>query len=103
MDLQGMLKGMQKKMSDIQEKKNAARYSGEAGGGLVKVTVDGNLDLQEIKIDNSLEGEEMSMIADLIIAAYNNAKEVANEDDQFSEDNLLKNFPLPFNMKKPPF
>lgn len=103
MDIQGMLKGMQKKMSDIKEKKNSARYQGEAAGGMVRVTIDGNTDLKEIKIDDSLSGEEMAILSDLIIAAYNHAKEIAEKDEDMSEANLLKGFPMPFDMKNPPF
>ncbi|ACT69444.1 conserved hypothetical protein [Neorickettsia risticii str. Illinois] len=102
MDIQGMLKGMQKKMSDIKQKKDNARYTGEAAGGMVKVIIDGNFDLKEIIIDEKLE-EDMCILSDLIIAAYNHAKDLASKDEESFEDNLLKGFPMPFDMKKPPF
>ncbi|ABD46007.1 conserved hypothetical protein TIGR00103 [Neorickettsia sennetsu str. Miyayama] len=101
-DIQGMLKGMQKKMSDIKQKKDNARYTGEAAGGMVKVIIDGNFDLKEITIDEKLE-EDMCVISDLIIAAYNHAKDLAAKDEESLEGNLLKDFPIPFDIKKPPF
>ena len=100
MDFSGMLKGMQSKMQEVKEKKEKARFTGESGGAMVKITMDGNLDIKEIKIGDSLKGEDFDIIADLIIAAYNNAKKAAEENDEFSEENLMNKFPFPF---KPPF
>ncbi|KYH12544.1 hypothetical protein AS219_01925 [Neorickettsia sp. 179522] len=102
MDIQGMIKGMQKKMSDIKEKKDSARYTGESAGGMVKVTIDGHFDLKEVIIDENLQ-EDMCILSELIIVAYNHAKEIATKDDASLEENLLKGFPLPFDLKKPPF
>lgn len=100
MDLSKMLKGMQSKMQEVTEKKNKARFTGEAGGSMIKVTIDGNFKMMEIKIDDSLKGEEFDVIADLIVIAYNNAKSDAEENDEFSEGNLMDKLPFPF---KPPF
>lgn len=98
MDISGMLKGMQSKLQEMKEKKEKARFTGEAGGGTVKVIIDGNLEMKEIKIDQTLKGEDFEILEDLIIAASNNARSQMEENDEFSEENLMKQFPFPLKM-----
>jgi DNA-binding YbaB/EbfC family protein len=100
MDFKKMFSQVQSKMDEIKQKKDGSKYTGESGAGMVKITIDGNFNIKEIYIDESLKGEELSIIADLVMAAFNNAKKIADESDEFSESNLMKGFPLPF---KPPF
>ncbi len=66
---------MQKRMEEMQKSLETAQISGESGGGLVKIILNGKGIMEKISIDESLSQEnEFSIIEDLIIAAHNDAK-----------------------------
>ena len=67
------LSGMQTRMAELQEELAAQEISGEAGGGLVRVVVNGKLEAKRVIIDPSLAGEDMSVIGDLVASAFNAA------------------------------
>ena len=67
---------MQQKMADMQAQLETVECVGVAGGGLVQVTLNGKSDLKKIKIDKSvLDPEEAEVVEDLIVAAFNDAKQ----------------------------
>jgi DNA-binding YbaB/EbfC family protein len=72
-DLMGMMKqakALQEKMQAMQEEVEAVTVEGGAGGGLVKVTLNGKSELKSIRIDPSLlKPEEVEILEDLIVAA----------------------------------
>jgi DNA-binding YbaB/EbfC family protein len=47
--------------------------TGEAGGGMVKVTLNGKHEAMKVQIDPALLGEDREMLEDLIAAAINDA------------------------------
>ena len=57
------------------EKFEKIEVTGEAGASLVKVVLNGNYELKSIKISENAKNEKQEIINDLIIAAYNNAKD----------------------------
>ena len=61
-------------MKESQEKIKNIRVDGVSGSNSVKVTLDGEGEMQSIEISNEILKEEKSMIEDLIVAAHNNAK-----------------------------
>ncbi len=66
---------MQKRMADMQKSLESAEISGESGGGLIKVILNGKGNMVNISIDKSLSNySEFSIVEDLIIAAHNDAK-----------------------------
>ena len=77
MDIMGMMgkvKEMQSKMQDAQEKLADIVASGEAGGGMVKVLVNGKKEILKIEIEPELvKPEEVRILQDLIVAAANKA------------------------------
>ncbi len=65
---------MQQKMAEAQEEVEQAEAEGDAGGGLVKVVVNGNKILKSIKIDpKACDPDDTEMLEDLITAALNDA------------------------------
>ena len=61
---------MQSRMTEVRESLAEARVEGEAGGGLVRVTMDGKGVVKAVSIDPSLVASgEVSVIEDLIVAA----------------------------------
>ena len=95
-------KDMQDKMKEVQEQIKKIEVEGEAGGNLVKVVLSGDYELKSILITDAAKKESQEIINDLIIAAYNNAKE--NLKKKSAEElakvtgglNLPSDFKLPF-------
>jgi len=61
-------------MKESQENIKKIRVEGVSGSNLVKVTLDGEGEMQKIEISDQILKEEKSIIEDLIVAAHNNAK-----------------------------
>ena len=101
-DMLSKAKVMQDKMKEAQEQIKKIEVEGEAGGNLVKVILTGDYELKSIIISEEAKKENQEIINDLIIAAYNNAKE--NLKKKSAEElskatgglNLPPDFKLPF-------
>ena len=101
-DMLSKAKDMQDKMKEVQEQIKKIEVEGEAGGNLVKVVLSGDYELKSILITDAATKESQEIINDLIIAAYNNAKE--NLKKKSAEElakvtgglNLPSDFKLPF-------
>lgn len=64
---------MQAKMQEAQEQLANMSVTGEAGGGLVRITMNGRHDVKRVHIENSLLDETKEVLEDLIAAAVNDA------------------------------
>ena len=104
-DFNDMLKKaklMQQKMREAQDEIKNIQVEGVSGGNLVKVILSGDYELKSISISENAKKESQEIINDLIIAAYNNAKE--NLKKKSTEElskvtgglNLPPDFKLPF-------
>ncbi len=67
-------KELETKMKESQEKIKNIRVEGVSGSNSVKVTLDGEGEMQKIEISDEILKEEKSIVEDLIVAAHNNAK-----------------------------
>ncbi len=75
-ELMQQMQEVQQRMQRMQEELAQAEVSGEAGGGLVRVTMNGKGELRDVSIDESLlKPEEKEIVEDLVVAAVNQAKE----------------------------
>ena len=83
MDLSAMMKQvqqMQAEMVEAQEKLKDEVVEASAGGGMVKVTMTGDMQLREIKIDpDAIDPEDAEMLQDMVAAAVNEALRSAQE------------------------
>ncbi|MBQ6395830.1 MAG: YbaB/EbfC family nucleoid-associated protein [Atopobiaceae bacterium] len=71
---------MQEQLESMQEGLKDMETSSSAGGGMVKVTVTGDMRVKSITIDpEAVDPEDVEMLEDMIIAAVNDALESANE------------------------
>jgi DNA-binding YbaB/EbfC family protein len=82
-NIQQMLKQAQEAMAAQQEAQEALkeqRVEASAGGGMVKVTVTGDLRLEALTIDpDAVDPEDVEMLQDLVLAATNEALRQAAE------------------------
>ena len=67
-------KELESKMKESQENIKKIRVEGTSCSNSVKVILDGEGEMQNIEISDEIMKEEKSIIEDLIVAAYNNAK-----------------------------
>ncbi len=71
---------MQKDMMEAQEQLAAQTVQASAGGGMVNVTVTGDLVIKEIKIDpEAIDPEDPELLQDMVMAAVNEAIRQAQE------------------------
>lgn len=74
MDMFGKMKEVQSRMKDAQQNLSAVTETGDAGAGMVKVTVNGLKNVLSIDIDPDLiKPDDREMLQDLIVAATNKA------------------------------
>ena len=64
---------MQEGMRRVQEELGTIEVEGQAGAGLVKVTLTCKYDVKRVSIDPSLVGDDREMLEDLVAAAFNDA------------------------------
>ena len=67
-------KELEAKMKESQEKIKNIKVEGISGTNSVKVTLDGEGEMQKIEISNEILKEDKTIIEDLIVAAHNKAK-----------------------------
>lgn len=93
---------MQSKMQEMQTKLEGMELTGEAGAGLVTVTLNGKGDLRKVKIDPKvIDPADAEMLEDLIAAAHRDAKakiETAAADEM---QKVTGGMQLPPGMKLP--
>ena len=71
-----LMKQAQKLQEDMQQAQNelaSMEVEGEAGAGMVRVTMTGRHDVRSVRIDADLMSEDKEMLEDLIAAAVNDA------------------------------
>ena len=71
---------MQTEMVKAQESLAEETVEASAGGGMVKVTMSGDIKLQSIQIDpEAIDPEDADMLSDMVLAAVNEAIRAAQE------------------------
>jgi DNA-binding YbaB/EbfC family protein len=71
---------MQTEMAKAQEQLKSEVVEASAGGGMVKVKISGDLQIQEIRIDpDAVEPEDVELLQDMVLAATNEAIRSAQE------------------------
>ena len=97
--LAGLLKNagqIKQSMQAMNERMQAARYVGEAGGGQVQATVDGRGEIVSLKIDPALiEAGDVEMIEDLTCAAVRDGVARSKEAVQKEMQELTGGMGLP--------
>ncbi len=93
---------MQTKMAEMQAQLETIEMTGYSGGGMVALTLNGKGDLKKLKIDKSvLDPEEGEVLEDLIVAAFNDARQKVNAHAETEMQKLTGGLNLPGGMKLP--
>ena len=91
---------MQEDMQRAQEEVAALEVVGNAGGGMVSVTLGGRMDCRKVRIDRSVLADP-EMAEDLIAAAFNDAVNKINAESQAKMSVATSGMQLPPGMKLP--
>ena len=94
-------KAMQEKMKEAQEQIKKIEVEGVSGGSLVKVILTGDYEIKSILISDEAKKEKQEIVNDLIIAAYNNAKENLKKKSAEELSKVTGGLNLPMDFKLP--
>ena len=82
-NMQAMMRQAQKMQQDAMKAKEELDntvFEGTASGGMVKIEINGAYEMQSVKINPAVvDADDVEMLEDLIVAAYNDAKNKADE------------------------
>jgi len=92
---------MQENLKKAQDELATIEVSGQAGGGMVKITMTARMDVRRVQIDPSVVGDDLEMLEDLIAAAFNDAVNRANEASQARMSEVTAGMPMPPGMQLP--
>jgi len=93
---------MQENMQRAQEELAQLEVIGNAGGGMVSVTLTGRMECRKVRIDPSVLADP-EMAEDLIAAAFNDAVNKANAQSQEKMAGATAGMPIPPGMNLPGF
>ena len=100
-DMLSKAKEMQEPMREVQDNIKKIEVEGEAGGKLVKVILSGEYEIKSITVSEEAKKESQEFINDLIVAAYNNAKENLKKKSAEELSKATGGINLPFDLKFP--
>ncbi len=92
---------MQEKMQRAQEEVARAEVQGEAGAGMVKVTMNGRHDVSKVEIDPSVMEEDKELLEDLLAAAVNDAVRKVEANSKAKMEEVTQGMNLPPGFKMP--
>ena len=100
-DMLSKAKAMQEKMKEAQEQIKKIEVEGISGGSLVKVILTWDYEIKSILITEEAKKEKQEIVNDLIIAAYNNAKENLKKKSAEELSKVTGGLNLPMDFKLP--
>ena len=93
---------LQKKMAEAKEKVETLEAEGISGGGIVKITINGKNNVTSVNIDETaIDKNEKEILEDLIVAAFNDARDKIQRKIADEMSSLTGGIKLPPGMKLP--
>ena len=93
---------LQKKMAEAQEKVETLEAEGISGGGIVRITINGKNNVTSVNIDEAaIDKNEKEILEDLIVAAFNDARDKIQRKIADEMSSLTGGIKLPPGMKLP--
>ena len=102
--LAGLMKqaqAMQDNLKKVQDELANIEVDGQAGNGLVRITMTCKHDVRRVTIDPSLLADDKDMLEDMVAAAFNDALRNAEEVSSAKMSKATAGMPLPPGMKMP--
>ena len=96
MDIAKMMQQAQEMQERLKQQMNELSVEATAGGGMVRVTMNGHKHLQILQIDpNVVSKDDVEMLQDLITAAVNDAQRKVDEALKRQLGGMLGGFGIP--------
>jgi nucleoid-associated protein EbfC len=96
MNMNKIMQQVQEAQKKLQDELSAMRITASSGGGMVEVTLDGTKQMISMKIDpQAVNAEDVEMLQDLIVAAYNEAFRRVDEEAAQKMGSLTGNLKIP--------
>jgi len=92
---------LQANMKKAQEEIAAMEITGESGGGMVKVTMNGKHEVKRVQIEPQVIAEDREMLEDLVAAAINDAVNKVDQQSQARMSSVMSGVALPPGFKLP--
>jgi DNA-binding YbaB/EbfC family protein len=92
---------LQANMQKAQAEIAAMEVTGESGGGMVKVTINGRHEAKRVQIDPSVPLDDREMVEDLVAAAINDAVHKLESVSQQKMQGMMGGMNLPPGLKLP--
>ena len=92
---------MQEEMQQAQAEIAAMEVTGESGGGLVSVVLNGTHECKRVSIDDSLMEDDKEMLEDLVAAALNDASQRLAAASEERMSSVTSGMNLPGGMSLP--
>ena len=100
-DLMRQAEDLKTKAEKIQGELSESNVTGEAGGGMVKITVNGKFEVQQVFIEDLIFEGKKTMLEDLIAAAFNDASRKVSEMNNEKMASLTGGLEMPFGFNSP--
>jgi len=94
---QALQANMQKAQAEIAQ----LEVTGESGGGMVKVTINGRHEARHVHIEPAVHADDRELLEDLLAAAFNDAVHKLEAASQAKLSSLMGGLQLPPGMKLP--
>lgn len=96
MNVQAMMQQAKQMQEQLQKQMAEMRAQGQAGGGMVSVTVNGSKQVLSVKLDpEAVSKDDVEMLQDMIVAAINDANRKVDEQLGQSMSGLMGGLKLP--------
>jgi DNA-binding YbaB/EbfC family protein len=100
-NLMKQAQAMQANMQKAQAELVNIEVSGESGGGMVKVTMNGRHEVKRVQIEPQVASEDREMLEDLLTAAFNDAVHKVEARVQEKMQSVMAGMQLPPGVKMP--
>ncbi|MFT7287144.1 MAG: DNA-binding YbaB/EbfC family protein [Halieaceae bacterium] len=100
-DIMQQAQRMQAEMQKAQQAMAEREVKGEAGAGMVTVTMTGRHDVRRVQIDPSVLSEDKAVLEDLLAAAVNDAVRRVEEVNREAMQEITGGLSLPPGFKMP--
>jgi hypothetical protein len=92
---------MQENLKKAQAELAVMQVTGEAGGGSVKVLMNGKHEVSRVSIDPAVAGDDRELLEDLVTAAINDAVRKIDATSQAKLSGMMGGMQLPPGLKMP--
>ena len=92
---------LQANMQKVQAEIAQLEITGESGGGMVRITINGRHEARRVQIEPAAFGDDREMLEDLLAAAFNDAVHKLEAASQARMASVMGGLQLPPGMKLP--